>query len=1269
MAAVGRCLEGEIRHLRLQFLKFDGTDRPTSDVLAHHLLRLHPSQSLSGESKKVGEPFSALERELTIQNGVLLIPRYLPVASTNMRLNSELRRITRDMDLSNAAVKLDVSGSYYRFLECVQLSSDQDLVEVTVSKALLNAITIAGAGCLHVLLGHNIGGETVIALTGNNQSIVWIPQTSLAKVEDADIEDSSLLLHVAAELLASIILNHDTSGFVLVHEPHSVLAASLKTLAAKIGKALTMTSVSTTTHGAKMIHPASPERVLVRSVSRNVTTFADLSHTAEAKSVRARFGKLLPVGCDIKKAFDLYSAKGLRTGTGDISGPLRKVVERAIQSSGQQKQKNLLEPNVTAASTMPSQGLQSPGLQIIDWEANNTLPVTLIKWMVCRGARYIALASRNLKVGPQLLELVHSEGAVVKTYAMDVTSWSSVQEVHKQICNDMPRIVGVMNGAMILIDALFTSNTHADFEKTLRPKVDGTVFLDEVFSTAELDIFIVFASLAAVSGNRGQTAYAAAKPFMCSLIARRRMRGSAGSALTCQITATGDTITDNDSDDSAVRGRLIELNNEDDVHNVILKGLIACLYSRLNMNPDQGGITSDTAIVELGVDSLLAVDLRAWLTKELDLNMPVLKLMGGATVEELVEDAVKRLSPELVPNLIRDGDAPAELGTGEKEEELVIAPLDLLTFNGLLEEPLTSPVVRRPTTKRPVTMQEASGTSSLAPSAPAYDSEDSPPAPGSPITSDSEAELESPNKVEGSGNEPEELEPIIKLLSRIPDRLEGEPDYIKEKRMSYGTCLDNYEFEQLTLALELKASEYIPTVFGAKTSGIPTLGRTGYNLTVDISKVKDTDIRVSIRTQKYLYSVDATKLLFDNYMRLVKTFAASFDTRVDSAPLWDDRDIEAAKTIGHGPRLQSEWPETVSHRIAEIATQHPDKEAVGDGSGNTITYGKLQQRIQLISNTLTQAGVEKDLKSFNLHNFYWPAESITCDIPAGFPLLNYAVYIVDRNLELASQGVTGEILIGGPSVAYGYLNDEKLGDNRFISNPWDNGIVYRTGDMGYFNKDGAVMFRGRIAGDTQVKIRGIRIDLEDIEASILTASERVLHKAVVSIRGGDMLAAHVQFAAGHEIENSQQKAFLRQLRFMLPLPIYMIPAIFMPVDQLPVNTHGKTDRSAIQALPLPKAEQGRTGEDLSDTENHVVVIWKEVVPKEMVDAIRASSQTSFFELGGNSLLLVRLQMRINKQFDIQLSLIDLFGAASLGAMAAKVEAASLEGGVVEGEAS
>lgn len=317
-----------------------------------------------------------------------------------------------------------------------------------------------------------------------------------------------------------------------------------------------------------------------------------------------------------------------------------------------------------------------------------------------------------------------------------------------------------------------------------------------------------------------------------------------------------------------------------------------------------------------------------------------------------------------------------------------------------------------------------------------------------------------------------------------------------------------------------------------------------------------------------------------------------------------------------------------------------------------------------------------ELEGLTLYNSYGPAESITCtkmalppisdlddeeeaeeEIPAGYPLPNYLVYIVDRNLSLVPQGATGEIVIGGPSLANGYLNNEKLSGSQFVGNPWDQGVIYRTGDIGSFRSDGALMYRGRMAGDTQVKIRGMRTDLQDIEACILTAAEGALLQVVVSVRSGDLLVAHVQFAPDQyaDGDEAQQQALLRSLRFMLPLPAYMVPAVFVPIEQMPVNVHGKTDRAAMRALPLPQANVGRTGDALTETEQKLVEVMKEIVPDETVDAVQVSSHTSFFELGGNSLLLVKLQMLLNTRFDRKFALIDLFSAATLGALAAKID--------------
>ena len=553
MIAVGRCLEGEMPHLRLQFLNFDGNDRPTPVVLAHHLLQLHLTRNFSGEVSKVGEPLFTLERELTIQNGSLLIPRYLHIEAVNSRLNSDRRLITRSVDPSSTVVELGASSSCYKLFERPQPGAGDNVIQVQVSKASLNAIKYGNAGYLYVVLGHIKTGKKVVALSESNQSIISVPKSYVVEVEVVDGHETDVLLGVMAELLALVVIT-STSGPVLVHGPHPKLATSLSKLASERGKALAMTSTSTTITSAKLIHTSSPDRVLAGAIPRNLSIWVDLSDTAESSKIGARFEKLLPASCESRKMSHLCKSKALKVGTIDAS-ILAGAANRAMLSAEQVHEHVFIIP----ASAMPSHEFEPPGLQIVDWRMDTSLPVAVIpageamqfrsdrtyflvgltgelglqmtKWMVSRGARHFALSSRNPKSDPHWLDFVQSQGASVKMYPMDVTSRASVQRVHKQISTEMPPVAGVMNGAMILIDALLVNNTHADFEKTLLPKVDGTVFLDELFSTVDLDFFIVFSSLAAVGGNIGQTAYAVANQFMCGLVANRRMRGLVGSAI------------------------------------------------------------------------------------------------------------------------------------------------------------------------------------------------------------------------------------------------------------------------------------------------------------------------------------------------------------------------------------------------------------------------------------------------------------------------------------------------------------------------------------------------------------------------------------------------------------------------------------------------------------------------------------------------------------------------------------------------------------------
>ncbi|OKL63922.1 hypothetical protein UA08_00474 [Talaromyces atroroseus] len=285
-------------------------------------------------------------------------------------------------------------------------------------------------------------------------------------------------------------------------------------------------------------------------------------------------------------------------------------------------------------------------------------------------------------------------------------------------------------------------------------------------------------------------------------------------------------------------------------------------------------------------------------------------------------------------------------------------------------------------------------------------------------------------------------------------------------------------------------------------------------------------------------------------------------------------------------------------------------------------------------------------------------------IPCGYSLPNYAAYILDHQLRPLPPGVPGEIYLGGAGVSLGYLSNEDLTDQLFIHNPYapaeyvEQGwtTMYRTGDIGHLRKDGALVFHCRIADDTQVKIRGIRIELGDIEKNIVQASGGVLQEAVVSLHDSDtggFLVAHVVFSPQHQIFDSEE--YLRQLLIRLPLPQYMIPVMMIPLNCLPLTNHSKVDRRAIKALPLPQREgKEDDGVILNGISSQLKIIWEDVLHNKDF-GFNITSGASFFEVGGNSLLIVRLQSRIREKFNVAIPLVELLDANTLGDMTKKLE--------------
>ncbi|KAK7756325.1 NRPS [Diatrype stigma] len=295
------------------------------------------------------------------------------------------------------------------------------------------------------------------------------------------------------------------------------------------------------------------------------------------------------------------------------------------------------------------------------------------------------------------------------------------------------------------------------------------------------------------------------------------------------------------------------------------------------------------------------------------------------------------------------------------------------------------------------------------------------------------------------------------------------------------------------------------------------------------------------------------------------------------------------------------------------------------------------------------------------------SEAFRDNVPVGRPLPNYSVYVLDDNMNPVPPEVQGEIYVGGPGVAAGYLNNDELTMERFVTNKYattvdmTNGwtMLHRTGDLGRWRDDGMIFIEGRVAGDTQIKLRGLRIDLREVESALVKASKFTLEGAVVSVRrlspeSPEFLVAHVVFNPAYPA--TRYTEVLELLPSQLDLPRYMIPAAILPLDRLPLTNSLKIDRRAISLLGLPEIATSPHSAILTKTEASLANVWNAVIHSQGSKLQNVGPATDFFHIGGTSLSLLSLRARIQDLFGVELRLIDMFDNSTLTSMAQKIEA-------------
>ncbi|KAF5247338.1 hypothetical protein FANTH_6429 [Fusarium anthophilum] len=766
---VGRCLRFEYPNITLQALDIKAMTDRTPELIADHLLRLELLDKWSKELRSE-ELLWSLEPEIYIDDDSSIVPRLYPYEAGNARYNAERRNVFKDADLETDSVIFVEDEGKWEVQHASPLRIPQELPLIAKMKTI--RITHLSPAAVNLTPGVSLmpcvgidaaSGERVLAVTHIAESPVSVPADWCIPLGELDAADT--LANVSAFLIAFSILRHvSAEETIIIHGAPSHIALALECLAKEPSVTVFFTtSDKANTKGWKYIDSHLPERVIKAYIPKSATKFLNLSQDVNATETGRVISACLPRHCETITAERLfesgkvicqsvpkeeisilfnrafYEAKSLSsTAVGaslisikDISGVSATEVRFAIVDCSDSSVKASIHPIDDGRIFAADKTFLLVGL-------SGELGQSLCKWMVGQGARNVVLTSRRPNVSQHFLDEMASMDATVKALPMDVTNRDSLHACVDTIQKTLPPIAGVVNGAMVLRDALFENMLYQDFLDVLRPKVLGSQLLDEIFYDTPLDFFIFFSSTTAVMGNSGQSNYIAGNMFMNALAAQRKKRGVAASSVDissiiglgyveraesltadtfinmgykpmseqdlqklfaeaivlgrpecneiCElVTGVAPIYTDAQAGDQyltdvkfghflmerlnmqayngktsavPVRVQLADVKTKADAITIIKDSFIVRLRRVLAVGPDEI-INEKVTLVEQGIDSLMAVEVRSWFMKEIDVDIPVLKILGGMSVTDLVQESLDLLSASILDvTSLETGSAP-----------------------------------------------------------------------------------------------------------------------------------------------------------------------------------------------------------------------------------------------------------------------------------------------------------------------------------------------------------------------------------------------------------------------------------------------------------------------------------------------------------------------------------------------------------------------------------------------------------------------------------
>ncbi|PYI03687.1 polyketide synthase [Aspergillus sclerotiicarbonarius CBS 121057] len=721
-----RCQAYENPHALFQHLTIRDPNAVSSPelIVATALMRLAHIEV--GNDYTLANSTESPEWELLVENdGTVKIPRMQSSSAMNHRLLSSRGFPSPEpIEPQNARVQILSDDGKFALASCPPKSSlketaNEHFVHIRVHYATLFGVCIDGT-FLHVVLGRNEKTQArAVALSVDHASAVLTPVSWCWDVPSwlPEGDEASFLYQVSMALVARhLVSKTPANSMLLVHEASRALQESVAAIASLKG-----------VRSRFMFATFAPET--------DVRIQSSLPPTVATYGVQTFYGAPSTPANGVMPAKDaLVSACLLaeqRVGSQPAVATISPEDIRTYSSSSSRFE------IVDWVHSGPVLAYSPSASSLVDLSAHKTyllvgmtgdLGRSVCHWMITRGARSLVLTSRSPNIDPQWLEDMSAIGARVVVMAMDVSDRSSVLKVHGRIRAELPPVGGVVNGAMVIRDVLFAEMSLEDVVQVLKPKVEGSLILDELYQDDSLDFFILMGSFAGVFGNFNQTAYAAAAEFMQGLVHQRRLRGQVGSIIhPGEIRGVGyvarmdphliDVMTQNighlilserdllesfaeavlagrpDSSrapviisglamtDPAVypdvlwysnpllwpyieyfqQSEVLEANQEQvpikvqlqsagslvEAAEIIATGFRIKLRRKLHL-PMDGELPGTALLTELGVDSLVAVDLRVWFVKELGVDMPVLQLLGGSSIDALARSAAERFDPGLL---------------------------------------------------------------------------------------------------------------------------------------------------------------------------------------------------------------------------------------------------------------------------------------------------------------------------------------------------------------------------------------------------------------------------------------------------------------------------------------------------------------------------------------------------------------------------------------------------------------------------------------------